>query len=260
MIYGINSAYGGNMKVLISDLDGTLLFGDDKHKAVKEKDFKKIIELQAKGHKFGSCTGRGMEGARRGCEEVPFDFIIANSGAYITLGDGSVLLHKMIPMRIVKEVVSFIGEDTQYIFIAPKGSYIYHPKRWWRYEEIDTLEVLPDEIEGFSIELDDEVLARETLNKLLPVFKDRLGMYQNAGSIDVVAYGCTKGTGVRLIQEYYGLRDEEVFVIGDHYNDLPMFEASKNAFTFPSSPKEVKEKATYIVDSLADAVDQILNK
>lgn len=249
------------MKILISDLDGTLVFSknnsDDKE--VKEKDLESILKWQEKGNKFGSCTGRGMKFARRGCENVPFDFVIANSGAYIKLKDGTILVHETIPLTLVKEVMKVAGEDNQFIFITAKDSYVYQPKRDWFFKTLEDISLLPEELDGFSIEFNgDEVLARETLNRLLEVFDDRVGMYQNKDSIDIVAKGCTKGSGVKCIQKYYGLSDEEVAVIGDNYNDLPMFEASVNAYTFNSSPKEVKEKANYLIDSLAECIEDLM--
>ena len=64
-----------------------------------------------------------------------------------------------------------------------------------------------------------ELLAEE----LTRLFDGRLSFHCNKDVIDVTAYGVSKETGVRWIEEYY--RPDQIAVIGDALNDLSMIRA-----------------------------------
>lgn len=50
----------------------------------------------------------------------------------------------------------------------------------------------------------------------------------------------------------------DVYVIGDSYNDLSMFEINNNNFIIDNGIEELNNKATYVVDSIADCI-KIIN-
>ena len=245
------------MKILISDLDGTLVFRKDGKPYVSEEDLEAIKRFQKAGNLFGSCTGRGIYFACHGCEQVPFDFIIANSGATLKFGDKAIT--HGLPMELVKEVVDIYGHDQQYIFTTPDYAYVFNPDHEWPWETLDDMARLPDMLEGMSVEYSGDVEKCSRMVKLLEEkMSGKIGFQQNADSIDIVAYGHSKGTGVREVMEHYGVSIDDIHVIGDNYNDLPMLEASPNSYTVPHAPKEVQEKAAYIVSSVAECIDMIM--
>ena len=53
----------------------------------------------------------------------------------------------------------------------------------------------------------------------------QLDAFVNMGSIDCVAKGCSKDSGIQAIKKHYGL-ERGVACIGDNYNDLPMLEGN----------------------------------
>ena len=63
--------------------------------------------------------------------------------------------------------------------------------------------------------------------------------------------------GVEFLREYmretYG--EIKLYGIGDSINDLPLLEASDVSYTFPYAPKEVQEKATKVVETIVDALE-----
>jgi hydroxymethylpyrimidine pyrophosphatase-like HAD family hydrolase len=68
----------------------------------------------------------------------------------------------------------------------------------------------------------------------------------------VRAAGYSKGTAVRWLAAHYGVEPSEVVVVGDWFNDIPMFEVAGRSFVMAQAPEEVKRAAT---DRLhADAV------
>lgn len=51
--------------------------------------------------------------------------------------------------------------------------------------------------------------------------------------------------------------DEEVYVIGDSYNDVPMLEEKENSYAMAMAPEEVQAQAKEVVDSIHTLIEKI---
>ncbi|MBP3399111.1 MAG: HAD hydrolase family protein, partial [Erysipelotrichaceae bacterium] len=79
-------------------------------------------------------------------------------------------------------------------------------------------------------------------------------------NIEFMRPGINKGHGVRSLMEMYGLDEHEVAVCGDNQNDISMFFAAKYSYCMSSATPQVKKYATKVVDSVAEAIEDILQK
>lgn len=74
-----------------------------------------------------------------------------------------------------------------------------------------------------------------------------------------------KGTGITSLQTELSVAAEQIIVLGDGLNDVPMFEASlaaKRISVGPKCPTELREKATHYAPTPADAakvLTEVLN-
>ena len=59
------------------------------------------------------------------------------------------------------------------------------------------------------------------------------------------------------MRETYG--EIKLYGIGDSINDLPLLEASDVSYTFPYAPKVVQDKATKVVETIVDALEDSMN-
>ena len=75
--------------------------------------------------------------------------------------------------------------------------------------------------------------------------------------IDVAPKGCSKGKGVMLLKEYMKQKYGEIrlYGIGDSINDMPLLDASDVSYTFHYAPPEVQARATKVVGTICDALD-----
>ena len=75
--------------------------------------------------------------------------------------------------------------------------------------------------------------------------------------IDIAPRGCSKGKGVMFLREYMRehLGDFILYGIGDSINDLPLIDASDVSYTFPYAPAELQRRATKVVDTIVDALE-----
>ena len=78
---------------------------------------------------------------------------------------------------------------------------------------------------------------------------------ENKEYIDIVKKGCSKGIAINKVKEAFNI--DIIAGIGDSYNDIPMLENADISFTFHSSPDVIKDKATYIVDSICEAIEKL---
>ena len=63
--------------------------------------------------------------------------------------------------------------------------------------------------------------------------------------------------GLKIIQHHFNILKNNVYCIGDSWNDLPMIKSIENSFTFTYSPQDVMEEAKYIVNNLKECIDKI---
>lgn len=75
-------------------------------------------------------------------------------------------------------------------------------------------------------------------------FPIRRGEHQGSWAMLTRAAGMSKGTALELLASHYGATPEEVVVVGDWYNDLPMFERAGRSFVMGQAPEDIKRAAT----------------
>jgi Cof subfamily protein (haloacid dehalogenase superfamily) len=57
-------------------------------------------------------------------------------------------------------------------------------------------------------------------------------------------FGCTKGTALARVAARLGVRHEDTCVVGDWFNDVPMFTWAKRSFAMGQAPDAVRRHAT----------------
>lgn len=249
------------MKLLASDFDNTLWFNDH----MKENDVKAIHQFQQDGHLFGVCTGRCLHGIINPSQpyHINYDFYILLSGALILNKDKEIIFEKKIPITLVQEIYDFLNQKDMSVVYQDIMYKIYQTKQRDHYGVyIDSLsELKTDTVSAFSFHYNlDEIESASLATKMInEKYGDIIEAYQNKQHIDLAAKGCSKGHGVKIIQEYFHLSMSDVYGIGDSWNDLPMLDAIENGYSFTYAPQVVQQHAQKIVCSLAECLNDIEN-
>lgn len=249
------------MKVLACDFDGTLYIDG----RVRPGDRAAIDRFRAAGNKVGLCSGRwpgdNFESVMKHAGGL--DFYIICSGALILDGD----------MQVLEEHPALSGEMGPFLDLCKREGLspafggirqavqVEGMAQW--VEGGDT--ILPREeflarnekLYAICVRGESEAQAGEVA-ELLNAHQKETGLvaYQNRVMVDIAPVGCSKGEGLRFIREHYGL-EGPVACIGDSFNDLPMLTSTPLSYTFRSSPKEVRDRAAYLVDSIEEAVEHL---
>lgn len=81
------------------------------------------------------------------------------------------------------------------------------------------------------------------------------------GWVELLASGVSKATGLALVAQRLGVAREDVWAVGDEWNDVPMFEWAGTAVAMGGSPPHVLAAADRVVASAAeDGVAHLLEE
>jgi hydroxymethylpyrimidine pyrophosphatase-like HAD family hydrolase len=73
--------------------------------------------------------------------------------------------------------------------------------------------------------------------------------------IDIGPIGCSKGSGIEVIRKAFSV--QEMYGIGDSYNDLPLLESVDHPYTLDHAPQKVKDAAEGIIRGVSELLDRI---
>lgn len=257
------------MKILFSDFDGTLV---DNHISISAKNIEMMKILQKQGHLVVICTGRNIKEFIAGMNKCsfPFDYAVLNNGGHIIDKNYQTLYEKMIDkdvgVDILKHTTSFDGLWS--FFCDGKGTYGYMNGVTCDHSDGDRVidakfSDLYNQAKNFQIiafNQDDEGLENtfECFDYIKKHYGHQVEAYLNTHYVDVVPKGCSKGTGVKKLLEIIGQDVEEVYAIGDSYNDLPMIEVADYGYTFVHASEEIKEKTHLHVHYVYEVIEDML--
>lgn len=236
------------MKLLLSDLDGTLLFNDI---GIKEEDLNAIHRFQAKGHLFGINTGRTLVGLYNGIGNYPLhpDIMILSSGSQICDKQHHYLFNQRISRDVIEKIANTIDYQDKAKVLLCNGTNYYHHLDLTQIKDLDF-----DSLHFSFKNISDLLTIKAQFER---EFKGLLEPHQNVLHLDLSSPGTNKGNAIIKASELFQIPLEDIACIGDSFNDLSMFEVCKTSFTFETSDDILKQKATYIVSSIAEAIERL---
>lgn len=286
------------IKVIASDMDGTLL-GDD-HKIAPETA-EAIREAQAAGIRFMIATGRSYKGAMEELKDLDLgcDFIVG-SGSEIRNPKGEVLKSVGFSHKVLREVADVL-EKYPISVLYCAGPYEYRVGTPEEVEEgiirqiqlfhlsecrdkveqtelykrvkssarqidsVDELEkqgILVYKIFLFTgdLEMLDEIKRKLAENPELAVASS---FYNN---LEITAKGAEKGPAIQEYIESIGYTKDEVMVFGDSLNDYSMLSMDFGAtVAMENGDQEVKDVSKYVTKTneefgVAYAIHELLKK
>lgn len=255
------------IKLIASDLDGTLLHGRDN--SVSDEMFELIREMKRRGIIFAAASGRQYHNMKRLFAPVWQDMVfICENGAAVFYKD-KIIAEQIVPKDDLLELVYLIDadEDTEVALSSSATTYV-RPKTK---EYVQTL-----------IEFGNHVTeVKEWADVTEPCVK--VAWYEKGGAeqrvdywnakvkppakvvtsgaqwLDVLYPNTHKGVGIRVLQEYFGLKKEEIAAFGDNYNDTEMLEAVGYPIAMRNAKEGIIRMCPYHTERVEDTIRQILN-
>jgi len=262
-----------SLRFVISDVDGTLVNRDKK---LTQATIDAVARLQAAGVPFTIISARPPSGIAFLVEALkPTGPIAAFNGGTIIAPDGSLVERHRLDRAAVEQSFAIAGRSgaTPWIFaegrwhiVDPNNPHVPHEILASAQQPIVDSDMTPlfDEVDKLTWVSDDHDLLLDLQAKMRSGFGGlaTIGMSQTY-YLDLTHPLANKGGGVATLARIADVALDAVAVLGDQYNDVPMFERAGLAIAMGQAPEPVKAEADYVStsndeDGVAHAIDTIL--
>jgi len=250
--------------MVVIDMDGTLLNSNDE---ISSTNIAAIKQVLSKKIKVVIATGRILSAIKRYTNALGLDsLIISANGALVSDINGTnIIFERMMDSKAAIKCVEIAKHYNIYYHIYINNT-LYTEKLAYTSSWYDKLnKELPLE-EQIPIKVIKDGIAIVTNNNKILKFvmiddnTDKLTKARNeiskidsvsvtaslSNNFEVMANGVSKGLGVKILAEHYGIALDEVVAIGDSENDIAMFKEVGLSIAMGNAIDEVKRIADHI--------------
>lgn len=243
------------MKIFISDLDGTLL---NSNHTLDDATRDYIIELRKEGHIFGVATGRPFDSASKVVPNMHqlFDFGIYNNGAnFVDFKDGEAHDQHPLERSTIEAILDVYADMGANPIIFKNGIMYTHSQDPYHDSLIDS---------GFVIEYGDvrqhledtheKIIFSvdvETRNRVLEHYKDNphddyVAFMSQAELVEFMDPRINKWVGVEYFIDKYKLGHLDTIAFGDNGNDLELIQGATMGVAMENAIESLLNAATHI--------------
>ena len=235
-----------SIKIIVSDLDGTLLRTD---KTISDHTVRVLERCRERGIKFAFATGRPVHATLKYQRRTSPDFVIADNGATICRG-GEFIRRLVIPAEMRdKLLAAFLASDEVDIVSMETGDYMYtnYDGPPW---EVGWKTQYTDFSGGISADAMQISVDCANLDFVTNVMRDfpELHLYSNHGMTwrQIMCRESTKANAVEYLCAWLGIKPENVAAFGDDYNDVDMIARAGSGVAIAGAIPEVKAAAKFV--------------
>ena len=268
-----------NIKLIVSDLDGTLLNGSNEIGIESQKLIKALV---AKGMRFTFATGRlhsaVVDHAKLLGLRTP---LITLDGSLIKSLSDELVYQSYLKQKHVKKAIRLADFHLLNIGLCHADAIYYTEhsplvpqlldKFGATYIEVDSLDDLLDETLEIVLASDYKASVKFAEKKL--TFPNALGLntsfYKSHRRNDtyffeVRKHGASKGKGLTRLLKKLKINIENVAVMGDWHNDKSLFETNAVKVAVENAVSEIKSRADFITsksnqeDGVAEFLEMVL--
>lgn len=247
-----------------TDLDGTLV---DRFDGVHPRDRAAIARAREAGVIVTIATGRLTTRTHPVAKELGLDapLVCADGGVIACGATERILSKRAIAVHHVESILGAFVEHALSSFVftheaihsCERGREHHGYVSGWAHQITTHPDVLAADVwrqePDATVMLvgigDEEVTRRveEMLAHVAPAVELMSFGFGARRVVRFVARGTSKATGVAEVARQLEVPEDRVAVIGDWFNDVPMFEWASRSFAMPHAPDEVKQTATDVL-------------
>jgi Cof subfamily protein (haloacid dehalogenase superfamily) len=261
------------IELFISDVDGTLVGSD---KTLSDATIAAVGRLKDAGLPMSLISARPPSGMIWIAEKLDLDGPFgAFNGGVLFKRDGTVIERHCLDAGLAKAMVGLIAE-------AGITCWVFADDQWLsnsaddphNQRELESANVQPTITEDFGNKLEraDKIVGVSDDHELLVDLEDKVKAIAKGNAtiarsqpyyLDITALVANKGDGIAFLGRSFGVPLENVAVIGDQTNDLPMFARAGFSIAMGQASDAVKAKARIATqsnddDGVARAIDGII--
>ncbi|MGL4107434.1 HAD family hydrolase [Clostridium sp. LP20] len=270
-------------KIIFFDADGTIVKGNNMSKLTVEA----FRRLKENGHILVLSTGRALPAIDGVLKEMDFGNIICSAGGAVVRNNEVVYTNPMTK-ESKKNILKYLDEH-KVVYNMEANDYIWIKKgdkeKYLRLFELPNKESVSAEEYKKAVEILDKVSKRTMeiedpmeidINKIhyyeadmlydegsCPISYDKivgdlgdkykcvqLSLSKKFSGGEICEKGTSKKTGMDVILDYFKIHKENIYAIGDDYNDIEMLEHATTSIAMGNSPEVVKKLAHYVTEDI----------
>ncbi len=270
------------VKMVVTDLDGTLLQADQ---SISQTDQKTLERLGDLGLCRIAATGRNLYKVRMVLnEKSPFDYVIFSSGAGIMDWKAQELIRAIsIPIEMSTAIIHYLISEG-YNFKVSRELPDNHNFGWWKSYDCPELKRYVEHHKKFGnavkLDLDHPFISSQFLmffpinsnqfelvkEKVQSKFPD-LSIIKTTSPLnpdyiwmEIFPKGVSKAHGIEEICRITGISRENTLGIGNDFNDLEMLEFTQHSYVVENAPEALKMKYLISLAHYEDGFTHAVNK
>ncbi len=238
-----------NSKMIVTDLDGTLLRKD---KTISPYTIEVIAKLRRSGHKFVIATARPLRAAKKFLESVEIDAGIYHNGALLYLGKNKIDSYQI---DRVQDVIHSILHLNPSVSVAAEADDIlysnFDAERLWPGTDYTLTQTGFSEIYGRKADkIIVEVNSLEDIEKYKSILADDLYIQISENKIGMIMKkAAVKSNGIQHLASEFEIGTENIIAFGDDYNDIDMLQTAGIGICVANGLDIVKNHADIICGS-----------
>lgn len=269
------------IKLIATDLDGTLFYPKRRIALMTRKNKRFLIDYHKAGGEIVLVTGRSLRISKKVDKKLGFHIpLIGCGGSFIYQNGEFIQSHPIDRETMMDLFITFrrelgiigwiIFDETDIIKIAPTnmgkllslGAVIvngflgaYREKYYISESEfIKTIstkniyKVMP----AFGLSEGAKRKAQAARIAMMDKFGDKLTINVTSMMLEITAEEANKADTLKDYIKMKGIKEDEVAVVGDSYNDISMFEAFENSFGMKSGENCIRRRAKHLIDRVSD--------
>jgi len=250
-----------NVKLIVSDIDGTLLDSEGK---IGELTAEMITKLSAKGLMFSFATQRVYPSILPFAEVLNINApLICMNGALISDIKGNPIYKSPIKPNKVRQAIELANKYFLRIALCRTNEIIYTDqnsvikdflaRRGANYVKVDSYDDFTDDVLEIIISGDNKQSIKKVQSKLNFPFKFHINAQyfrsrsmNNVYHLEIMRSHVDKKQGLKLLTRHLGIKKSELMVMGDWYNDRKLFDFGGINIALENAVPELKHRADYI--------------
>ncbi|MBN6206464.1 HAD family phosphatase [Ralstonia pickettii] len=255
-------------KVVVLDMDGTLLNGKNEVSQVNKET---IMELKEQGIQFILASGRPYDSIVPYAVELDLDLpIISANGALVkSVTNDEVIYSSILSTKWVKEILNFAKDTTFAVSLYLKDEIftfdedmlnLHKSLEGLDAKKIDSFKGNQSVIKILMANHPDKV--NETIKQFELRYKNNLYITSSEPYfLEIMNSNASKGIALEQLIKKMSVSPKEVIAIGNNFNDIAMFEVAGFSVAMSNSPLEVQGIADFVTKSnVDDGVAYVLKK
>lgn len=261
------------IKLWITDIDGTIV---DETNVFSKRMLETIEKVKKTSTKMVLATGRMFRGAKPVADFLGLDTpVVCYQGAMVRLND-EILWQSPVKVELARDVIEFLREEGVHTNLYNNDELIveddnkrmmqeYCQGRFVEYRAVKSF----DEVELKNVSkllaiVEEEELMQELIRKTSKRYEGKLMIVRsNKNYMEITDLNATKGSALKFLAHYWGIKKEEIMASGDHDNDYEMLKEAGIAVAMGNATQKLKTAASVICndikhDGICDMVERYI--